>query len=88
MTIQAHHGYFGMFDNGQVEGAYPNGARVRKVRSEPGDSQPIGTLGTVLGSIDPLMTRGVAYFVEWDSMPHHAVLVVAWKLLIQQRDAA
>jgi hypothetical protein len=60
-------------------GAYANGTRVRKSDSEPGDATPTGTLGTVLGSVAH-PDRGIGYFVEWDSAPKCAVLVIAWKL--------
>jgi hypothetical protein len=62
----------------QAEGAIPNGERVIKVNSEPGDSNPNGTGGVVIGSIavpkkaqDTLQRYDVkhGYFIEWDTFP-------------------
>lgn len=60
-----------VFFSGQAAGAYPNGSRVRKVNSEPGDAHPDGSLGTVLSSISHPEVMGgmVAYFVAWDARP-------------------
>lgn len=70
-------GWYGAFTRAQAPGAYPNGQRIVKVRSEPGDSQPNGTPGTVLGSV---AREGViAYFIEWDTARREAVLVLASK---------
>lgn len=80
--FQNHEGYIGAFTRGTAEGAIPNGARVRKVNSEPSDGNPDGTLGTVLGSFsDPEVQDGaVVYFVEWDSRPGMAVGVMERKV--------
>lgn len=79
VTFVNEPGWLGTFTRDQHPGALPNGTRVRKVNSEPGDTRPDGALGAVLGSVgaDHL---GIAYFVEWDSMPKAAVLTVAKKL--------
>lgn len=53
--------------------------RVRKINHEPGDRQPCGTKGTVLGSIF-VPKLGAGYFIEWDPAPHVAVFVIAWKI--------
>jgi hypothetical protein len=68
-------GYRGAFTRNQVEGAMPNGTRIRKCHSEPGDSTPDGAEGTVLGSMShPEIFDGIiVYFVEWDWAPRHAV---------------
>lgn len=39
---------------GEVEGAMPNGTRVRKSFMEPGDTHPVGACGTVLSSMGPV----------------------------------
>lgn len=72
-------GWLGIITRHEAKGAYPNGTRVEKVDEDPGDTRPLGSLGTVLGSLraDPI---GTAYFVEWDSAPRHSVLVTAWKI--------
>lgn len=72
-------GWVGHWIEGSVAGAYPNGARVRKVYSDPGDAHPIGAMATVLSSVTH-PDEGIAYFVEWDLSPRRAVLVVAKKL--------
>lgn len=64
--LAEHPGYHGHFTRAQARGAIPNGARVVKAVHEPGDSHPIGALGTVLGSA--AMPHGrLFYFVEWDA---------------------
>lgn len=86
-------GWSGVFTRHQADGAIPNGTRIVKGESEPGDSTPSGSKGTVLGSIDTIPEveaeargRGVrppdAYFysVEWDRLPHVAVNVMDWKI--------
>lgn len=66
-------GWIGNFSRGEAPGCYPNGTRVEKVKTEPGDAHPIGAQATVLGSIrHPI---GTGYFVEWDARPRHAVFV-------------
>jgi hypothetical protein len=47
LGFQFYPGYHGAFTKNEVEGAWPNGARVIKAKSELGDSTPVGTLGTV-----------------------------------------
>lgn len=39
---------------GKDEGEWPKGTRVRKVRSEPGDTHQDGALGTIVGAWGPL----------------------------------
>lgn len=81
-TIKAHPGWHGSFTRNQAPGAYPNGTRIVKVETEHGDTNPVGAMGTVLGSLQhpryPEM--GIGYFIEWDRTPRCAVLVVAWKI--------
>lgn len=46
-------GWYGLFTRRQAAGAIANGERIVKTVAEPGDSgRPVGTLGTVLGSIE------------------------------------
>lgn len=74
-----HPGYVGVFTRGEAPGAYPNGSRIKKVWGEPGDANPLGTEGTVLGSVyHP--DHGYAYFVEWDTRPKWAVGVTERKI--------
>jgi hypothetical protein len=76
-------GWTGVFTRNEAPGCYPNTTRVVKVQMEAGDANPLGTTGTVLGSLShPAM--GTAYFVEWDTMPRVAVAVMAWKLARQE----
>lgn len=60
----------------QEKGAIPNGRRIRKANSEPGDRTPDGTEGTIVGSIclpgteafhieGQVVTMG--YMIEWDN---------------------
>lgn len=78
--IREHSGYSGVFTRHQYEAAeYKNGTRIKKVWGEAGDGTALGTKGTVLGSLGH-PNVGVAYFVEWDDKPHHAVFVAAKKL--------
>lgn len=76
-------GYHGAFTREQAPGAIANGARIVKARMEEGDSTPLGTLGTVLGSMvhpDPAYYGAIAYFIEWDDKPKIAVGVIEWKV--------
>ena len=81
LGIKHYPGYRGSFSRDQHPLAlYENGARVVKAEDEDETHlHPIGTLGTVLGSIGHV-DIGVAYFVEFDSRPKHAVLVLEGKL--------
>jgi len=80
-NIGYYSGYRDPFTRDQSPMAeYANNTRVEKVASDdPTDLNPAGALGTVLGSIGK-EGLGVAYFVEWDSAPRRAVLVMAAKL--------
>lgn len=51
MELVDEPGWTGTFTRYQAKGAIPNGTRIVKAVSEPGDGTPDGTLGTVLGSI-------------------------------------
>ncbi len=67
-----------LFTRYQAEGAIPNGARVRKSSSDPGDAHAVGSLATVLGSLGPLEGE-FGYFVLWDDLAA-PVFVVGRKL--------
>jgi hypothetical protein len=61
-----------VFTDRQAEGAWPNGATVRKVNSQPGDGTQDGTPGIIVGSIDVSeLKKGAAfaYFVRWTTRP-------------------
>lgn len=87
-------GMLGVFTRDQAEGAIPNGTVIRKRQSEPGDLTPDGTVGVVLGSIsadgvdqtalaqipENLRDFDFGYFVEWQSNPKHAVLIIGSKI--------
>jgi hypothetical protein len=80
-SIEHHPGWTGAFTRHEALGAIRNQARVVKIVSEEGDATPLGTLGTVLGSVHvdgPGL--GFAYFVEWDTKPKCARFVIAWKI--------
>jgi hypothetical protein len=79
MRLHEHPGYAGMFTRHQMPGAIANGTRIVKTASEPGDANPDGTLGTVLGSVGH-PDVGNAYFVEWDTKPRVACLVRAHRI--------
>jgi len=79
--------YAAIVIEGEAEGAIPNGARVRKCNSEPGDSFSDGAMGTVLSSIAVLpelahLAPGsdYAYFVEWDEIPGVPVGVLSRRI--------
>jgi hypothetical protein len=67
-----------------ADGAIPNGTRVRKCLMEEGDANPVGTLGTVEGSMGPvphpLHGNMYGYFVRWDTMPYIQVFVAGKKV--------
>jgi hypothetical protein len=80
LQLTTEPGWFGHFTRQQATRArFSNGTVIRKVKEDPGDGTPLGTEGTVLGSIyHP--TLGVGYFVEWANLPKTAVFVVGWKI--------
>jgi hypothetical protein len=81
MTPRSEPGWTGVFNRYQLAlpGTLAIGTRIAKVKVEPGDSQPLGALGTILGCYGhPDM--GVGYFVEWDALPRVAVFVIGWKI--------
>lgn len=78
-------GWRGAFTRDEADGALPNGTAIQKVKSEPGDFNPIGARGTVLGSLRA-PSLGVAYFIEWETLPRCAVVVAAWKISAVQQE--
>ena len=74
-----HPGWRGMFTRDEYPGALRNGTRIVKVTFERGDAHPVGTRGVVLGSVGH-PTIGFGYFVEWATLPRHAVFVLAAKV--------
>lgn len=78
-TFRSEPGWFGMFTRDEAPGAFPNGTRVFKSQSEPGDSHPTGTMGTILGSMAAPDIPKI-YFVEWDPNPRVAIAVVETKI--------
>ncbi|MFQ5874778.1 MAG: hypothetical protein ACE5JL_13425 [Dehalococcoidia bacterium] len=67
-----------LFTTDQAPGAIPNGTRVEKINSEPGDGHPDGTTGRVIGSVaveDPRLPARYVYFVEWVDLPAVPVAV-------------
>lgn len=81
--LREYDGYFGAFTRDTARGAWPNGTRIRKAVSEPGDSTPTGTEGTVLGSLGH-PDVGLFYFVEWDNKPRIAVGTISAKLALAE----
>ncbi len=69
--------YLNLHTRETVPGAWPSGTRVMKIGSTPGDVHRDGDLATVLGSVTRPLVNGLGYFVEWDSHPLVAVLVMS-----------
>lgn len=80
MNITEHPGWVGLFTTDEYPGAYRNGTRVVKVRTEPDDFHPVGTRATVLGSFGHPSIPEIMYCVEWDPLPRVAVAVIGSKL--------
>lgn len=83
MNIKTEPGWTGVFTRDEVLGAWRNGTRVVKHKSEPGDGTPDGTPGVVLGSMlvrDDDSRARLLYFIEWADHPRLAVACVATKL--------
>ena len=77
-------GWAGQFTRAVADGAWPNGTRVVKQKSEEGDSTPDGTPGIVLGSLrfPDVMNNAIFYFVAWADAPRVAVGCMEWKLRV------
>jgi hypothetical protein len=79
-SVFEHEGYIGHFTRHEALGAWRNGTRIEKVWCEEGDATPLGTKGTVLGSMNAGEKLGLGYFIEWDNRPRVAVFTVAKKI--------
>jgi hypothetical protein len=75
-------GYLGVHTQDQADGALPNGTRVKKVTFEKGDSHPIGSLATVLGSLESGIEPPYLYFIEFDDMPRFAIGIASNKIAV------
>ena len=51
---------------GELCGAYPTGTRVVKIQGEANDVHPLGTMGTVRGSVCHPETSEIGYLIEWE----------------------
>lgn len=82
-SIRHHAGWSGSaFTREQHPDAlYKNGSRVYKMREdEGGDVTPLGTGGTVLGSVKDPSKPYCAYFIEWDDKPRYVTFVIEPKI--------
>ena len=83
-------GWRGCFTTNEAEGAYPNGTRVVKTMVDSPNERPVGSLGTILGSIpgdvDELSSVKFFYFVEWDILPRIATGCIDAKIERKQDD--
>ena len=73
LGIREHEGWEGMFSDKQAQGAWPNGSKIVKTVFREGDLTPMGTVGTVLGSIASQSENGFLYFIEWENKLKWAV---------------
>ena len=68
-----------VYTRNQAEGALPNGTRIEKVNSEPGDGHQDGAAGKVIGSLQAVPSPGFperyVYFVAFDENPAAGVPV-------------
>jgi hypothetical protein len=66
----------------QAEGAIPNKTRIVKVKSEKGDTNPVGTRGVVIGSVSAELDGKpvIGYFVAWDHQPDVPVFCADFKI--------
>lgn len=65
-----------------MEHPYPEGTRVAKVQSEPGDAHPNGSLGRIVlvAPQVPEMRGQWAYFVEYDDHKGLPIGTMGYKL--------
>ncbi len=68
----------------EAPGAWKNGTRVCKTKSEPGDGHRDGDIGTVTGSLGPTSIGGrqtYMYFVRFDDdRPPCSVAIVDFRI--------
>jgi hypothetical protein len=72
-------GWVGVLTRGEAPGAIKNGTTIVKIMEERGDFKPVGTRGTVLGSIRHSKV-GIGYFIEWEEHQKVAVFVAEKKI--------
>lgn len=63
-----------IYSTEEAKGAMPNGTRIIKTNSEPGDGHPDGTPGVIVGSMGPAFVEKVGreaylYFIKWRDFP-------------------
>ena len=80
LGIHDEPGWVGSFTRREHPDGMPNGTRVVKVMCDKGDRQPLGSEGTVLGSVIRMPWEPMGYFIEWDALPRHAVFVMNFKI--------
>jgi hypothetical protein len=77
------------FTRQQAKGALPNGTRVQKIASGPGDAHKDGEWATVLGSLVAEEFDGrknaYGYFVAWDDHPELPVFCTGWRLTKEEK---
>lgn len=82
-NMRSEPGWTGMFTRERAPGALACGTTIRKVRSDPGDAHPDGSIGTVLGSVPvsrPIQGARYFYFVEWRDAPCVACTIVDFRI--------
>lgn len=75
---ERHDGLLGEHTVRQADGAWPNGSRVEKRGSLPGDTHQDGAPARVVGSVG--VGGMLGYFVEWDDAPGYACFVAGVRL--------
>lgn len=80
LNLTERRGWTGLHTTDQYPGAWPNGTRVRKIKSDPGDQHSDGTLATVIGSMGHPSLDQVIYCVEWDPLPRVAIAVIGSRI--------
>lgn len=78
---------------GLAEGEVPNGARVVKVNSEPGDGHQDGAMGTVVGALEAKVRRGAKqiewiYWVKFDDLPEVPAAIADYRIKRELCDLA
>lgn len=76
--LRTEPGWMGAFTRDSFPDAIPNGTRIVKIVTEPGDSHKNDAEGVVLGSMEAGGMTG--YFVEWDDGPKIACFVSGFKI--------
>lgn len=64
--LHEEEGWVGAFTREHADGAIANGEPIIKVKAEDTDANPIGTVGTVLGSFeDAAILDGHTHVLRW-----------------------